>query len=511
MSPRARSVADDADPPADLIVVGGGINGAAIARDAAGRGLATVLVEQDDLASHTSSASSKLIHGGLRYLEHGEFALVRKALAEREVLLRAAPHLVRLQEFVLPLVSGMRPAWMLRAGLFLYDRLAQRERVPGSTAIDLRCHAGGAPLRAGLERGFVYHDAWTDDARLVVANALDCVERGGSVLTHTRCESAEREQGHWLVKLADSAGRRYSLRARALVNATGPWATRFLALQLRRRGGHAMRLVRGSHIVVPALYSQRHAYILQQPDRRVVFAIPYQGGYTLIGTTEVEHRGDPALAEASHDEIAYLCAAANRSFAREISPLDVVWQFAGVRPLFDDQEAAASSASRDYALELDDDGAPLLNVFGGKLTTHRALAEEALNRLAPLLGCGAGPWTTRASLPGGDMPDSDFEAYSHQMARSFDWLPAPLLMRWLGAYGTRVEQLIDDAASIDGLGEELLPGLFAIELQHLARREWARSGEDVLWRRTKLGLTLPLAQRTPGAERIDRALAELRV
>lgn len=493
----------------DLLVIGGGINGVGIARDAAGRGLSVMLVEQDDLAAHTSSASSKLIHGGLRYLEHGEFALVRKALAEREVLLRAAPHLVRLQPFVLPLVAGMRPAWMIRAGLFLYDHLARRERVPRSFAIDLRRHDAGSPLRAGFARGFVYSDASTDDARLVLANALDCAERGGIVLTRTRCESARREAAHWTVRLIDAAGQSREVRARSLVNATGPWAASLLTQLLRRGGGHAMRLVRGSHIVVPALHAGPYAYILQQPDRRVVFAIPYQGAYTLIGTTEVEHRGDPGRVAASAEEIAYLCAAANRSFARAIAPADVVWHFAGVRPLFDDEEAAAGSVSRNYALELDADGAPLLSVFGGKLTTHRVLAEEAVDRLAPRLGCRKGAWTRQASLPGGDMPAAGFDAWAREAAREFGWLPPALRARWLDAYGTRIAQLVGGAMRIDDLGAELLPGLYEAELRHLALREWACSGEDVLWRRTKLGLTLLPTERAQAAARIDRALAAL--
>lgn len=498
-----------ADRPIDVLVVGGGINGAAIARDAAGRGLSVVLLEQDDLGAHTSSASSKLIHGGLRYLEHGEFALVRKALAEREVLLRAAPHLVRLQPFVLPLVAGMRPAWMLRAGLFLYDHLARRERVPRSFAIDLRRHEAGAPLRAGFSRGFIYSDASTDDARLVLANALDCAEHGGIVRTRTRCESARREAGHWVVEVVDAAGRRTlrTLRTRALVNATGPWVADFLAQVQGARGGHAMRLVRGSHIVVPALHDGAYAYILQQPDRRVVFSIPYQRDYTLIGTTEVAHRGDPACVRASAEEIAYLCEAANRSFARQIEPADVRWRFAGLRPLFDDEAGALSAISRDYALELDAAGAPLLNVWGGKLTTHRLLGEQAIDRLAPLLGCGKPGWTRRASLPGGDMSGADFDAYAREMAREFAWLPPRLLARWLEAYGTRMRQVIAGARSLDALGAEVLPGLYEAEFEHLATREWAHRGEDVLWRRTKLGLTLAPEERADAAARLDELLA----
>lgn len=490
----------------DLLVVGGGINGAGIARDAAGRGLSVLLVEQDDLAAHTSSASSKLIHGGLRYLEHGEFALVRKALAEREVLLRAAPHLVRLQGFVLPLVPGMRPAWMIRAGLFLYDHLSRRVRVPGSSTIELRSHAVGEVLRPEFTRGFGYADAWTDDARLVVTNAMDCAERGGTVLTRTRCLSARREGERWSVRLAHAPGGERIVRARALVNATGPWAARFLAGELSGRGTRSLRLVRGSHIVVPALFAHEQGYVLQQPDHRIVFALPYEGRYTLIGTTDVEHAGDPGEVVASDDEIDYLCRAVNRVFVPQITPADVAWSFSGVRPLLEDEAAAASSVTRDYALDLDASAPPLLNVFGGKLTTYRTLAEEAVDRLAPLLGCYQSTWTRNATLPGGDIPNADFAGYAQEAQRRYAWLPAELLARWLRSYGTRIDRVIGGAKTMSALGEEIVPGLYAVELAYLIKEEWARSGDDVLWRRTKLGLPLSAPMRAAAAARIDQWL-----
>ena len=365
----------------DLLVVGGGINGAGIALDAAGRGLSVVLCEQHDLASHTSSASTKLVHGGLRYLEHFDFDLVRKALKEREVLLAAAPHVIRPLLFVLPHDSHLRPAWLIRAGLFLYDHLARRRRLPASKGVDLRHHPAGAALEGRFRRGFVYADAWVDDSRLVVLNAVAARERGARVLTRTRCTALKRESTRWRATLLAESGSSESLLARAVVNATGPWVTRFIdeiADTLTARG---LRLVKGSHIVVRRLYDHPYAYIFQNPDRRIVFAIPYENEFTLIGTTDVDYHGDPGEPAIDDDERAYLVAMANRYFARDLSDRDVLWTYSGVRPLLDDESADAASVTRDYSLELECDSPPLLSVYGGKITTYRRLAEEAVDRL----------------------------------------------------------------------------------------------------------------------------------
>lgn len=369
----------------DLLVVGGGINGAGIARDAAGRGLSVCLCERDDLAAHTSSASTKLIHGGLRYLEQFEFALVGKALAEREVLLKAAPHIIWPLRFVLPHQSHLRPAWMIRLGLFLYDHLGRRRTLLPSRRILLNKHVAGRPLRDEFHVGFVYSDAWVQDARLVVLNAMDARERGATILPRKCCVSARRDADGWEVRLEPAQGVPRTIRVRALVNATGPWALQFLDRVAHVGHKHALRLVKGSHIVVRRLFEHDHAYIFQQPDRRIVFAIPYERDFTLIGTTDVDYRADPAAPHIDDEETRYLCEAVNRYFKRSIAPADVVWDCSGVRPLLEDEQSNASEVTRDYLLELDTHGAPLLNVFGGKLTTYRKLAEEAMNRLAPLL------------------------------------------------------------------------------------------------------------------------------
>jgi glycerol-3-phosphate dehydrogenase len=472
----------------DLLVVGGGINGAGIARDAAGRGLSVLLCEQDDLAAHTSSASTKLIHGGLRYLEFYHFGLVRKALREREVLLASAPHIMWPLRFVMPHDSHLRPAWVIRTGLFLYDHLARRQRLAGSHAIDLRAHAAGAPLDPRFRRGFAYSDGWVDDARLVVLNAMDAAERGAQVLTRTRCQQLVAVDGHWLATLRDADGRLEQRRFRVAVNATGPWAASFLAASTPTRRRHGLRLVKGSHIVVPRLFDHDHAYIFQAPDRRIVFAIPYEGDFTLIGTTDVDYDGAPENVHIEADEERYLCDLANRYFRRRIGPEDVVWTYSGVRPLLEDESDDARSVTRDYALELVGEPAPLLSVFGGKITTYRALAEEALTRLLPLLPHARGPWTGRATLPGGDMPDGDFDAFVRGLAARYPRLPEPLRRRLARAYGTRSDVLLDGASTPADLGDELAPGLHERELEYLWRTEWARSAEDVLWRRSKLGL-----------------------
>ena len=489
---------EDTQQECDVLVVGGGINGAGIARDAAGRGLRVVLCDKDDLGSHTSSASSKLIHGGLRYLEHREFGLVRKALLERETLLCSAPHIMHPLRFVMPHDASQRPAWLIRAGLFLYDRLAPRAFLPGSRAVELAEHRAGEALKPSFTRGFVYSDGWVDDARLVVLNALDAHERGATVLTHTRCAAFERHPQCWTATLVQDE-RRLRVKARCLVNAAGPWAARVAQIATGSAPARRLRLVKGSHIVVPRLFEHQYAYIFQHPDGRIVFAMPYEGAFTLIGTTDLEFQGDPDQVAIAGTETAYLCELANRYFRRQVAPADVVWSYSGVRPLLEDDAASASAATRDYLLGRDSAGAPLLSVFGGKITTFRKLAEEAADWISGALGHSRPGWTAQAVLPGGDLfgsaPSSravlEFDAWVAALERRHPWLPASLARRWARAYGTRAEILLAGAAGIDDLGEEVVPGLHAAELRYLMRHEWAGCAEDVLWRRTKLGLHLP--------------------
>jgi glycerol-3-phosphate dehydrogenase len=486
------SVGADAAMACDVLVVGGGINGAGIARDLAGRGLKVVVAEKDDLASHTSSSSTKLIHGGLRYLEYYEFSLVRKALAEREVLLKSAPHIMWPLRFVMPHDPGMRPVWMIRAGLFLYDHLARREVLPGSTTVDLRTHAAGVPLKKQFSKGFVYSDGWVDDARLVVLNALDAKARGATVLTRTACVDAKRGAAQWQATLQSAQGGQRTVTARALVNAAGPWAAQFLAEHAHAPERKSLRLVKGSHIVVPKMFDHDHAYIFQNPDKRIIFAIPYEGEFTLIGTTDVEHRGAIGEARIDADETAYLCQQASRYFARSVTPADVVWSYSGVRPLLDDESGDPSAVTRDYSLELDTAQAPLLNVWGGKITTFRKLAEEAADLLAAPLKVGRGAWTEHAFLPGGDLsptigaaqrPDTDFSRFVQALALAHPGLPTPMVRRIARAYGQRAAALLAQAP-----GAEVAPGLYESELAFLHDEEWALCADDVLWRRSKLGL-----------------------
>ncbi|CAB3750969.1 glycerol-3-phosphate dehydrogenase [Paraburkholderia solisilvae] len=505
------------DSPFDLLVVGGGINGAGIARDAAGRGLSVLLCEQDDLAAHTSSASTKLIHGGLRYLEYREFALVRKALQERETLLRAAPHIMWPLRFVMPHMPDLRPAWLIRAGLFLYDHLARRELLPGSRGVDLRRHPAGAPLIASIRRGFVYSDGWVDDARLVVLNALDARERGARVMTRTKLVTAARANGLWRAQLVRSDGTTLGVQARAIANAAGPWVGRLLQDAIDRTAQHdahhasnyAVRLVKGSHIVTRRLFGHDHAYIFQNPDKRIIFAIPYERDFTLIGTTDIEYHGDPARVAITAEETQYLCDSINRYFRQPISPRDVYWSYAGVRPLLEDESAEsaknASAVTRDYRLELDapDGAAPLLSVFGGKITTFRKLAEEALDDITRALGTPAPAWTAGAPLPGGDIADADFDRFAAQLAQRYTWLPSALAHRYARAYGTRAERVIGEAGSLADLGHAFTPDLYEAELRYLREVEWARTAYDVLWRRTKLGLHVEPDTRDAVSREID--------
>jgi glycerol-3-phosphate dehydrogenase len=483
----------------DVLVVGGGINGAGIARDAAGRGMSVVLCEKDDLASHTSSASTKLIHGGLRYLEQYEFKLVRKALVEREVLLRAAPHIIHPLRFVMPHDEGQRPAWMIRAGLFLYDHLARRELLPGSGAVDLRKHAAGQPLKPQFTHGFAYSDGWVDDARLVVLNAIGATERGARILTRTLCESVSRQQGIWHATLRDAAGNATSVRARCLVNAAGPWAAHFLREATNQSSEKPVRLVKGSHIVVKRLFDHAHAYIFQHPDGRIVFAIPYESDFTLIGTTDIEYHGDPDQVAITQSEIDYLCELSNRYFRAAIAPGDVLWSYSGVRPLVEDKLSDASHVTRDYQLEWDTTGAPMLSIFGGKITTFRKLAEEAVDRIAAALSNRHGGWTDKTCLPGGDllnrMPSNRsvllFADFVARLQAEHAWLPAPLVARYARAYGTRASMLLGQRHAIQDMGTEIAPWLYAVEVEYLMQHEWATCAADILWRRSKLGLHLP--------------------
>lgn len=480
---------DDAKP-FDLLVIGGGINGAGIARDAAGRGLGVLLVEQDDLASGTSSASSKLVHGGLRYLELYEFRLVREALAEREVLLSIAPHIVWPLRFVLPHDAGLRPAWMIRAGLLLYDHLAARLRLPASQALDLRRDGAGAPLKERFARGFAYSDCWVDDSRLVVLNALDAAERGARIRTRCRFVSASPASDAWTITL-ESAGKRIDIvRARVIVNAAGPWVDQVLRQGFRQDAPRKLRLVKGSHIVVPRVHAGEHAYILQNPDRRIVFALPFERHFTLIGTTDEFFDADPGPVTVTGAETAYLCDAASRFLKQPVRPEQVVWSYAGIRPLYDDAAADPSTMTRDYAFDLAvrQDRPPVLSIFGGKLTTYRRLAEHALAKLQPFIPGAGGAWTSNAPLPGGDIARGDFEGFRAELMKERPWLPSDLAYRLARAYGTRVNRLLGSATRLSDLGRDLGAGLTEREAEYLVREEWARASHDILWRRSKIGL-----------------------
>jgi glycerol-3-phosphate dehydrogenase len=487
----------------DLLVVGGGVNGAGIARDAQGRGLSTCLVERGDLAGATSSNSSKLIHGGLRYLEQYEFRLVREALAEREVLLRIAPHIVWPMRFVLPHRPEMRPRWLIRAGLFLYDHLAPRVSLPGTESIPVPRHPYGAPLKSDISAAFAYSDCWVEDSRLVVLNARDAASRGAEILVGTAFAGAERTPNGWNCSLVGQDGTERIVKARALVNAAGPWVLEAQNAAHARPNGR-VRLVRGSHIVLPALYAGDQAYILQNDDRRVVFVIPYEGRFSLVGTTDVPHQGDPASPRCTPEEAAYLCAAVGRQFRRTPTPDEIVWSYSGVRPLRDDGSHNPSVVTRDYELKMDapDGQPPLLTVYGGKITTYRRLAEEAVGRIGETLGHSGEDWTAGAVLPGGELGGQDLNAFEAEMGRRHPWLPAGTLRRMVRAYGSDLDALLDGASGPNALGEDYGAGFSERELDWLVSREWARSSEDVLWRRSKLGLHMP----PEGQERLARRL-----
>ena len=493
------------DPPdvSDLLIIGGGINGCGIARDAAGRGLSVTLVEQGDLAQATSSASTKLFHGGLRYLEYYEFRLVREALVERETLLRAMPHISWPLRFVLPHRKHLRPAWMLRLGLFLYDHMGGRKILPATRTIDLRRDPAGQPLKPGFRKAFEYSDCWVQDSRLVVLNARAAAELGARILTQVRCLSAERQDGLWVARLQDVASGAVSeARCRALVNASGPWVDEVLRNALRRNAPARIRLVRGSHIVVRKLFDHDRAYILQNEDKRIVFAIPYEDDFTLIGTTDVDHDGPAHAPACTPEEAAYLRGAVSEYFAKPLRAEDVVWTYSGVRPLYDDGASSATAATRDYVLQVEDEAgqAPLLNVFGGKITTYRRLAEHALAKLQGYFPAMRQPWTAGVALPGGDFPVEGVAALTAGLRRDHPFLDAAWARRLVRSYGTETATLLSGAKRVEDLGRCFGWNLYEAEVRWLMQREWARRAEDVLWRRSKLGLRFSAAE----SEALDR-------
>ena len=475
----------------DVAIIGGGVNGCGIARDLAGRGASVLLAEQHDLASGTSSASTKLIHGGLRYLEHYEFSLVREALKEREVLLRLAPHIVTPMRFVLPHHKGLRSAWLIRLGLLLYDNLGGRKLLPRSRGLNLARDEAGEALKDQFTRGFEYSDCWVDDARLVALNAVGAAALGADVRVRTRVTRAVREGDHWSLTLTDrDAETTATAAARVLINAAGPWVAEVLARAIGGNTASQVRLVKGSHIVVPRMFAHDRAYICQNTDNRVVFAIPYQHDYTLIGTTDLDYTGDPAAAAITADETAYLCKLASEYFKAPVAPADVVWSYAGVRPLYGDPDQSAQELSRDYVLELTEGPPALLNIIGGKITTYRKLAEAAAAKLAGVLP-GLGPaWTDAAPLPGGDFAVDGAGALRRELEAQCGDLAPAVAARLVGAYGTRALEVVDGATTTTELGRDFGGGLYEAEVAYLMDREWARTADDVLWRRSKLGLRL---------------------
>ncbi len=487
----------------DVAVIGGGINGVGIAADASGRGLSVFLCEKDDLASHTSSASSKLIHGGLRYLEHHEFRLVREALAEREVLLAKAPHIVKPMRFVLPHRPHLRPAWMIRAGLFLYDHLGKREKLPASRSLRF---GADSPLKPVITRGFEYSDCWVDDARLVVLNAIAARENGAHIHTRTRCLNAQRVNGQWQVHLERADGSRFSITAKALVNAGGPWVANFIRDDLKLPTPYGIRLIQGSHLIVPKLYEGENAFILQNEDQRIVFAIPYMERFTILGTTDREYTGDPSKVTITDAEADYVLNVVNAHFNKQLTRADVIHTYSGVRPLCNDESDNPSAITRDYTLALSGSAqeAPLLSIFGGKLTTYRKLAESAMVQLAPFFKHMTAPWTAKASLPGGEGMTTP-QALAQTLENRYGWLPAGLAQRWAITYGSRTWQLLEGVEGLADMGEHLGGGLYTREVDYLRREEWAVEAYDILWRRTKLGLFTTQQEQADLARYLDKA------
>lgn len=493
----------------DVFIIGGGINGAGIARDAAGRGLNVVLCEKEDLAQGTSSRSGKLVHGGLRYLEYYEFRLVREALIEREVLLNAAPHIIWPMRFVLPHSPDDRPAWLVRLGLFLYDNLGGRKKLPGTRVLDLRRDPEGAALKDGYTKGFEYSDCWVDDSRLVVLNAVDAAQNGAQILTRTACTSARRNGATWDITVQGPEGQR-AFSARTLVNAAGPWVTDVIGRVAGTNSKRGVRLVKGSHIVTSKFWEGPQAYLVQNTDKRVIFINPYEGDKALIGTTDIAYDGAPEAVTVDQSEVDYLLAAVNRYFRQELTQKDVVQSFSGVRPLYDDGAGNPSAVTRDYVFDLEAlGGAPLLNVFGGKITTFRKLAEHAMQKIETYLP-GMGPdWTAQAPLPGGDIAGADFDGFLNDIQREYPWLPHELALHWGRLYGTRMRMILGDATSLEGLGMHFGARLYEAEVRYLAAHEWARSAQDVLHRRTKENLHMTNAQIAEFTAWCDENLGQL--
>jgi glycerol-3-phosphate dehydrogenase len=478
----------------DIFVIGGGINGCGIARDAQGRGYSVMLAEMNDLASGTSRAATKLIHGGLRYLEHYEFRLVRESLMEREVLWAMAPHIIWPLRFVLPHHKGLRPAWLLRLGLFIYDHLGGRKLLPATKTIDMTSDVTGKPLKPLFTKGFEYSDCWVDDARMVVLNAIDASERGAVVKTRTKVVSARREGGMWQVT-TESGGKRETVRARMLVNAAGPWVDQVIGNALGKNNARNVRLVQGSHIIVPRIFDHDRCYIFQNADNRIIFAIPYERDYTLIGTTDQDYPGDPANVEISQAEINYLCSAASEYFAKPVKPEDVVWTYSGVRPLYDDGASKAQEATRDYVLKVEGEpgDAAVLNIFGGKITTYRRLSEHVLEKIEAVLGKKGPVWTSGATLPGGDFPATGYGDAVKRLQADFPFLKIRQAERLIRLYGTRSRLLLKGTSNAADLGPAFGPDLTKAEVDYLVKHEWARSADDIMWRRTKAGLGMDKA------------------
>ena len=493
----------------DLFVIGGGINGAGIARDAAGRGLSVIMCEKGDLAEGTSSRSGKLVHGGLRYLEYYEFRLVREALIEREVLLNSASHIIWPMRFVLPHSPTDRPAWLVRLGLFLYDHLGGRKKLPGTRSLDLHRDPEGAPILDQYSKGFEYSDCWVDDARLVVLNALDASAKGARILTRTACVSARREQGNWLIQMrSERSGEVRTVRARVLVNAAGPWVNDIIGRVVGSNSQRSVRLVKGSHIIVPKFWAGQQAYLVQNHDKRVIFINPYEGDKALIGTTDIPYDGKPEEVTADEKEIDYLITAVNRYFKEKLRRSDVLESFSGVRPLFDDGKGNPSAVTRDYVFDLDETGgAPLLSVFGGKITTFRKLSEHAMQRLAKFFPKMGGDWTRSAVLPGGDIPNADYVAFSDTLRAAYPWMPRALVNHYGHLYGARTKQIVGNATSLADLGRHFGGDLYEAEVRYLVACEWAQAADDVLMRRTKEGLHMTAEEKAAFAAWFDAELA----
>ncbi len=487
----------------DLLVIGGGINGVGVALDAQGRGLKTALVEMKDLAWATSSASSKLIHGGLRYLEHYEFRLVREALSEREVVFRKAPHIVKPLRFILPHRSHLRPSWMIRSGLFLYDVLGKRDLLPGSKFVKFA--AGESPLKAEIKKGYEYSDCWVDDARLVVLNAMQCRDLGGDIFTQTKCISAKQADGLWHIQVRNElTGEERTLKAKGLVNAAGPWVKTLLNEELARTSPRGIRLIKGSHIVVPRIHDQEQAYILQNEDGRIVFVIPYLDRFSIVGTTDVEHKGPPETVKISPEETDYLCKIVNSHFERQITPDDVIWTYSGVRPLCDDESDSPQAVTRDYTIELETEGSlPLLSVFGGKLTTYRKLSEVVLDKLKPFYPAMGASWTAASMLPGGNI-GTNIQTYIRKLSGYYPFFSAETIKRLATTYGTKAEFFLGSAEKLSDLGTDFGAELTQKEIEYLLENEFAHTVEDVLWRRTKMGLFLNKEQQEAVGQYIEQ-------